>query len=86
MSGTVGGYRVVDLIKKIMPGEMGRRCELRVMDHDICFIEVMENFQELKQDMFFSCGSALVLQGAGFLSGARDRDQGSSRIQQVIAG
>lgn len=30
MVGMLGKYRVVDMTKKIVPGEMGRRCEIRV--------------------------------------------------------
>ena len=44
----VNGYRVVDLTKKIIPGEMGRRCELRVnykedTDDYFCEIDIMSH-------------------------------------------
>ena len=34
MSEKLGDYRLVDLTKKIVPGEMGRRCEIRVQHSD----------------------------------------------------
>ena len=34
MINEISGYRVVDLTKKIVPGEMGRRCEIRINHSD----------------------------------------------------
>ena len=34
MTSQLGDYRVVDLTKKIIPGQMGRRCEIRVNHSD----------------------------------------------------
>ena len=48
MIGKLGDYRVVDLTKKIVPGQMGRRCEVRLnhserTDDYNCDIDIMSH-------------------------------------------
>ncbi len=48
MIGKLGDYRVVDLTKKIVPGQMGRRCEVRLKysertDDYNCDIDIMSH-------------------------------------------
>ncbi len=48
MNDEISGYRVVDLTKKIVPGEMGRRCEIRLNHSDRtddynCDIDIMSH-------------------------------------------
>ena len=47
MIGKLGDYRVVDLTKKIVPGQMGRRCEVRLnhserTDDYNCDVDIMD--------------------------------------------
>lgn len=48
MIDTLAGYRVIDLTKKIVPGEMGRRCEVRINHSDRtddynCDVDIMSH-------------------------------------------